>query len=276
MFPNERRASVSVAGDGIEIGRLQIHMDEKRTSHIKNHVLEARLDEPRTKEAIGIGRKETKGWKIVRESMSGTSQRTYTGDSLASLHIRKSNLSIRQPGSRMSLNVQKSVQKRSSKLSLGGGQPSIRQSNCFVIPEASDSRHKLPVTKEELVHEPQLRQGWKVLRETIKRKEFHENLQVRTSNLKLHNMDEVAFSRHSQLSNRLPANSSQNRRNSLGTRRESKYGYEETSVNEHRRKSLAQMSNPTDSELASLVRLSQKRSNHRMRCLCLPPIYCRR
>ena len=32
---------------------LKIHMDEKRTSHIKNHVLEARLDEPRTKEAIG-------------------------------------------------------------------------------------------------------------------------------------------------------------------------------------------------------------------------------
>ena len=47
------RKSVSIAGDGIEIGRLQIHMDEKRTSHIKNQILEARFDEPATLEQTG-------------------------------------------------------------------------------------------------------------------------------------------------------------------------------------------------------------------------------
>ena len=31
----------------------QIHMDEKRTSHIKNQILEARFDEPTAKEATG-------------------------------------------------------------------------------------------------------------------------------------------------------------------------------------------------------------------------------
>jgi len=45
-----RSQSVSIAGDGIEIGRLQIHMDEKRTSHIKSQILEARLDEPSTEQ----------------------------------------------------------------------------------------------------------------------------------------------------------------------------------------------------------------------------------
>ena len=42
---HDHRQSVSIAGDGIEIGRLQIHLDEKRTSHIKSQILEARLDE---------------------------------------------------------------------------------------------------------------------------------------------------------------------------------------------------------------------------------------
>ena len=36
---------VSIAGDGVEIGRLQIHMDSKRTSDIKNHILESRFDD---------------------------------------------------------------------------------------------------------------------------------------------------------------------------------------------------------------------------------------
>ena len=42
---HDHRQSVSIAGDGIEIGRLQIHLDEKRTSHIKSQILEARLDD---------------------------------------------------------------------------------------------------------------------------------------------------------------------------------------------------------------------------------------
>ena len=128
------------------------------------------------------------------------------------------------------------------------------------------------------------------MRDSLKRMEFQESLHLRTSNLRLHDMDEVAVSRHSQLSvglsdrrfiiklnfqNRLPANSS-NRRSSLTTRRESKYGYEETSVNEHRKKSLAAMSNPTESEVAYLATLAKQRSDTSFRCLCLPPIYCRR
>ena len=53
-MPNDsRRASVSVAGDGIEIGRLQIHMDKQRTSHIKNTILEARFDEPNALDQTG-------------------------------------------------------------------------------------------------------------------------------------------------------------------------------------------------------------------------------
>ena len=86
----DRRPSVSVAGDGIEIGRLQILMDEKRTSHIKNQILEARFDEDITLEHSGseyplectailkyqlmiivlVGKCDTKGWKILRESLS--------------------------------------------------------------------------------------------------------------------------------------------------------------------------------------------------------------
>ena len=53
MVESGRRASVSVAGDGIEIGRLQIHMDGKRTSHIKNTILEAKFDEASTIEQTG-------------------------------------------------------------------------------------------------------------------------------------------------------------------------------------------------------------------------------
>ena len=49
----DRRPSVSIAGDGIEIGRLQIHMDQKRTSHIKNQILEARFDDDVTPEHNG-------------------------------------------------------------------------------------------------------------------------------------------------------------------------------------------------------------------------------
>ena len=55
-MPNSKTArsqSVSIAGDGIEIGRLQIHMDEKRTSHIKSQILEARLDESPSTEQTG-------------------------------------------------------------------------------------------------------------------------------------------------------------------------------------------------------------------------------
>ena len=88
-----------------------------------------------------VGRKETKGWKIVRESMSGASLRSMNR-SQASLHMRKSNQGIRQHGSRVSLN------QRSSKVSVGGGKPGIRRSNCFVIPEASSSSdaNRLSVT----------------------------------------------------------------------------------------------------------------------------------
>ena len=42
---NMKDRGVSIAGDGVEIGRLQIHMDSKRTSDIKNHILESRFDD---------------------------------------------------------------------------------------------------------------------------------------------------------------------------------------------------------------------------------------
>lgn len=42
------------------------------------------------------------------------------------------------------------------------------------------------------------------MRDSLKRMEFQESLHLRTSNLRLHDMDEVAVSRHSQLSVSLP------------------------------------------------------------------------
>ena len=61
MVESGRRASVSVAGDGIEIGRLQIYMDGKRTSHIKNTILEAKFDEASTIEQTGSKLMKTSG-----------------------------------------------------------------------------------------------------------------------------------------------------------------------------------------------------------------------
>ena len=100
---------------------------------------------------------------------------------------------------------------------------------------------------------PEERAGWRVLRESIKQKEFHETLTVRKSTLKLHNMDEVAFTRHSQLSGRFSISSMTppNRKSQRGigggvefsnesvSPLRNKYGYAETNVATHRRKSIA-------------------------------------
>ena len=44
------------------------------------------------------------------------------------------------------------------------------------------------------------KKGWKVLRQSIQRKQLNEDLQVRKSTLKLHTMDECAVNRSSQIS----------------------------------------------------------------------------
>ena len=57
---HDHRQSVSIAGDGIEIGRLQIHLDEKRTSHIKSQILEARLDD-----SVSLADTDSKLYQLV-------------------------------------------------------------------------------------------------------------------------------------------------------------------------------------------------------------------
>lgn len=239
---HDHRQSVSIAGDGIEIGRLQIHLDEKRTSHIKSQILEARLDESASLADTGIGKNETKGWKILRQSLSKESRHSVQqGMPGSGLQVRNSKLSLGGRG---------------SKLSLGPGPPRgsklcIRNSTCHIIQEeGSDSND----AKKE---------GWKVLRQSIQRKQLHEDLQVRKSTLKLHTMDECAVNRSSQISFKRhsvlsqlqnqpthPAIQTMYRRkssafsdatdnNSIPSEIsiKSKYGYSEMSVATHRRRS---------------------------------------
>merc|ERR1712128_114543 len=262
-MPNDsRRASVSVAGDGIEIGRLQIHMDKQRTSHIKNTILEARFDEPNALDQTGIGRRETKGWKIVRDSMSGTSLSSVKQPSRTSIGQRKSNLSIGPRTSHLSMNKSKMAMRKSN----------LRLGDCI---EEGDGQ--------------EMRPGWRVLRESIKQKEFHDNLTVRQSNLKLHSMDELAFTRHSQLSNSrfsVSSMSPPNRKSAIQHREHdemprNKYGYAETNVATHRRKSMAGVRRNSskeldgdDSDLMQLIRNSreikeEKEESSKVRsCLC--------
>merc|ERR1719234_150068 len=272
MVESGRRASVSVAGDGIEIGRLQIYMDGKRTSHIKNTILEAKFDEASTIEQTGIGKRETRGWKIVRDSMSGTSMSSLQrAPSRSSLTGRVSRTSIGAP--------------RGSKLSLSGAtnKMAIRKSNCNVIMEENNGLGALGLSPSS----PMQRPGWRVLRESIKRKEFNENLQVRKSTLQLHSMDELAFNRHSQLSLRKPSIRKSQHNNRMDPS-QGRYGYQETNVATMRRQSIAgAQSNSrssslehTDSDLMRLVRTSREKQIEseklrRSRCLCLPRIYCK-
>merc|ERR1719187_3012534 len=89
------------------------------------------------------------------------------------------------------------------------------------------------------------RQGWKVLRESIKRREFTDNL--RESSLQLHEMDEIAFSGRSSTARR------QSLRNSTC---ESKFHpaiQQQYMANQSRRKSVAladgEMYSPSDDSM---------------------------
>jgi len=283
-----RSQSVSIAGDGIEIGRLQIHMDEKRTSHIKSQILEARLDEPST-EQTGLGKNDTKGWKILRESLRKSQVDIPVLDGAFSRHsmrggnhqptIRNSKLSLAGP--------------RGSKLSLGGGPQGtkMRNSTCHIIQEEAEQSCANHDRSEEK------REGWKVLRESIRQKQINQDLVLRKSTLKLHTMDECAVNRTSQVSFKRPSILSQlenqpthpsirtmYRRHSTVSQSSndsggnSKYGYSEMSVANHRRRSTISTA-PTlnidgitmsmediGADAQRLMRLSQKHAQGNSGC----------
>lgn len=302
-MPNNKTArsqSVSIAGDGIEIGRLQIHMDEKRTSHIKSQILEARLDEPSTEQS-GIGKNDTKGWKILRESLrksqvdipvmldgaaSRHSMRGGGANTLATTmppSMRNSKLSLGGP--------------RGSKLSLGGGPRGskicMRNSTCHIIQEEGE--------QQSGGNNPDggKREGWKVLRESIRQKQINKDLVLRKSTLKLHTMDECAVNRISQVSFKRPSVLSQlenqpmhpsiptiYRRNSANSQTSndsgctSKYGYSEMSVASHRRRStistaptlnidgITMSMEDVGADAYQLMRLSQKHGKSQQTGCC--------
>jgi len=302
-MPNSKTArsqSVSIAGDGIEIGRLQIHMDEKRTSHIKSQILEARLDESPSTEQTGIGKNDTKGWKILRESLrksqvdipvllDGSASRHSMrggGNNLQTVAIRNSKLSLAGP-----------PPARGSKLSLGGGPRGsklcMRNSTCHIIQEEGEQSNSAAQTSSS-----EKREGWKVLRESIRQKQLNKELVLRKSTLKLHTMDECAFNRTSQVSFKRssvlsqlsnqpmhPSIRTMYRRNSEASHSSndsgpSKYGYSEMSVASHRRRStistaptlniegLTMSMEDVGADAYQLMRLSQSSPNSQKSGCC--------
>jgi len=255
---------VSIAGDGVEIGRLQILMDSKRTSDIKNCILESRFDDNFDS---GVTRDDTKGWKIVRESLSKKNSRisainALKGTNSDMVSAEKTN---NEPRSSEKVNT---LIGRSSTTKIGGltiqhqrgsitRSPSqlsglrirnshmgLRKSNIGI-----DQNNRI---EEEGNSTTQIsnplggnKQGWKVLRESIKRREFTDNL--RESSLQLHEMDEIAFSGRSSTARR------QSLRNSTC---ESKFHpaiQQQYMANQSRRKSVAladgEMYSPSDDSM---------------------------
>ena len=88
---------------------------------------------------------------------------------------------------------------RGSKLSLGGGPRGskicMRNSTCHIIQEEGEQSSNAAQTSSS-----EKREGWKVLRESIRQKQLNKELVLRKSTLKLHTMDECAFNRTSQVS----------------------------------------------------------------------------
>jgi len=213
---------VSIAGDGVEIGRLQIHMDSKRTSDIKNCILESRFDDNFDN---GVTRDDTKGWKIVRESLSKKNSRISAINALKGTNSDMVSAEKTNNESRSSEKIN-SLIGRSSTTKIGGltiqhqrgsitRSPSqlsglrmrnshmgLRKSNIGI-----DQNNRIEEEVNSTTHvanglspKGSNRQGWKVLRESIKRREFTDNL--RESSLQLHEMDEIAFSGRSSTARR--------------------------------------------------------------------------
>jgi hypothetical protein len=195
---------VSVADNGIEIGRLQIHMGEKRASNIKNHILDARFgvqnnDDESTQ--TRISKQDTVGWKILRESLTSINSVNKVGSRVSKtdadgLRIRNSGMMIATMSeSRNSLNN-----------TLMGGQlgQQLRQQRSNARLGARGSHLHLDTTIQEEGNHGQssspAKPGWKKLRESVKQKEFQQNLTLRKSNLQLHQMDECLMPRNSNLS----------------------------------------------------------------------------
>lgn len=180
------------------------------------------------------------------------------GNNLQTVAIRNSKLSLAGP-----------PPARGSKLSLGGGPRGsklcMRNSTCHIIQEEGEQSNSAAQTSSS-----EKREGWKVLRESIRQKQLNKELVLRKSTLKLHTMDECAFNRTSQvsvgftsflfvlslilkfkrssvlsqLSNQPmhPSIRTMYRRNSEASHSSndsgpSKYGYSEMSVASHRRRS---------------------------------------
>jgi len=205
---------VSIAGDGVEIGRLQIHMDSKRTSDIKNHILESRFDDNYEN---GVTRDDTKGWKIVRESLTKKNSRV---SAIAALKGTNSDMMSIEKTSKTAGSNEKinSLAGRSSTTKIGGltiqhrgsitRTPSqlsglrirnshigMRKSNMVI--DQNNRIEEEGTSSTALTPLNANRQGWKVLRESIKRREFTDNL--RESTLRLHEMDEIAITGRSSV-----------------------------------------------------------------------------
>jgi len=195
---------VSIAGDGVEIGRLQIHMNSKRTSDIKNHILESRFDDHYEN---SVTRDDTKGWKIVRESLTTKNSRASALAALKGTNSDMINIEKTQASSNEKVN---SLVGRSSTTKIGGltiqhrgsitrspsqlsglrlrnSHMNIRKSNMAIDQNNRIEEEGAPSATQIQSN----RLGWKVLRESIKRREFTENL--RESTLRLHEMDEIAI-----------------------------------------------------------------------------------
>lgn len=205
---------VSIAGDGVEIGRLQIHMDSKRTSDIKNHILESRFDD---NYESGVTRDDTKGWKIVRESLTkknsrvsailalkGTNsdmmsiEKTKTAESNEKINSNVGRSSTTKIGGLTIQHTRGSITRTPSQLSglrIRNSHMGLRKSNMGIDQNNRIDEEGTSSTAMKTLNSN--RQGWKVLRESIQRREFTDNL--RESNLRLHEMDEIAFTGRSSV-----------------------------------------------------------------------------
>jgi hypothetical protein len=261
---------VSVADNGIEIGRLQIHMGEKRASNIKNHILDARFgvqnnDDESTQKNLqtrskfrfhfrsftnltfSVSKQDTVGWKILRESLTSINSVNKIGSRVSKtdadgLRMRNSGMMIAtMSDSRNSLNN-----------TLMGGQlgQQLRQQRSNARLGARGSHLHLDTTIQEEGNQgqpttPVAKPGWKKLRESVKQKEFQQNLTLRKSNLQLHQMDECLMPRNSNISriSRISRTSRISRKSGINLNpdinsREQQMGFRKMSVGDHRRQSL--------------------------------------
>lgn len=213
---------VSVADNGIEIGRLQIHMGEKRASNIKNHILDARFagpDDESAQKSI-ITKQDTVGWKILRASLTSVNSTNKIGN-------RNSGINLIKTESRNSLNMDRAQlgltsQRSSARL---GGRSSYLNLDATIQEEGSENKS---------TQQP----GWKKLRQSIKQKEFEQNLSLRKSNLRLHQMDECLIPRISNISTNSRNSKIIGRKSNAHDARDQMMGFRRMSVGDHRRQSL--------------------------------------